>query len=443
VTPPGAAARGGSSGAAPKVGLFGGVGSGNIGNDATAEALLSYLRAGHPDAVVDAMCSGPEWVSSRYGIDAIPWQWYQKRERRASGVPAIALKALGKGIDAFRTALWVRRHDVVIVPGVGALEATMPQVRPWGTSYAMFLVCASGRLLGTRVALVNVGASPISQRLTRWLSTSAARLAFYRSYRDTMSSDAMRQRGLDTSHDDIYPDFVFSIPAPPYEPGDPQTVGLGVMDYYGTVDDRRQADALHASYVDNMKLFARWLVDSGRRVRLFVGDTNGSDDGVVQEILADLRESRPAVGPTRVVAESLSTYADLVQAMQEVGSVVAMRYHNVLCALRLCKPTISIGYSSKNDALMADMGLAEFCQSARSLDVGRLIEQFTEVESRSALVRQTLAVRNAASEQLLLRQFAKLSDLLFPAARTCPRRPALSLLARSAAEVGKRSRRSA
>ena len=33
---------------------------------------------------------------------------------------------------------------------------------------------------------------------------------------------------------------------------------------------------------------------------------------------------------------------------------------------------------------MAEMGLAEFCQSARSLDVDRLIEQFTELESRSA-----------------------------------------------------------
>lgn len=420
MTVPGSDGEGGLSHAAPRVGLFGGVGSGNIGNDATAEALLSYLRTGHAGAVLDAMCSGPQWVTSRYGIDAISWQWYQKRERRVSGVLASAVKALGKGIDAFRTASWVRRHDVVIVPGVGALEATMPKVRPWGTSYAMFLVCASGRLFGTKVALVNVGASPISQRLTRWLSTSAARLAFYRSYRDVMSSDAMRHRGLDTSQDDIYPDFVFSIPAPPYELGDPQTVGLGVMDYYGTVDDRRQADELHARYVDKMKIFVRWLVDGGRNVRLYVGDTNGSDDSVVQEILADLRESRPAIDPTRVVAEPLSTYADLVQAMQAVSSVVAMRYHNVLCALRLCKPTISIGYSSKNDALMADMGMAEFCQSARSLDVGRLIEQFNEAEGRSAQLRQTLAARNAASEQLLVQQFARLSAVLFPPAGRLP-----------------------
>ncbi len=271
---------------------------------------------------------------------------------------AIALKVLGKGIDAFRTASWVRRHDVVIVPGAGVLETSMP-MRPWGLPYTMFLLCASGRLFGTKVALVSVGANVISQRLTRWLSTSAARLAFYRSYRDTMSRDAMRQRGLDTRQDHVYPDLVFGLPAPPYDPGDAQTVGVGVMDYYGTNDERRQADEMHASYVEKMKFFVRWLVDSGRRIRLLVGDTNGSDDSVVQEILADLRAHRPDLDPTWVVAEPVSSFADLMRAMAPVGTVVATRYHNVVCALKLSKPTISIGYSPKNTALMADMGLSE------------------------------------------------------------------------------------
>jgi polysaccharide pyruvyl transferase WcaK-like protein len=97
-----------------------------------------------------------------------------------------------------------------------------------------------------------------------------------------------------------------------------------------------------------------------------------------------------------------------------------MRYHNVMCALRLCKPTISIGYSSKNDALMADMGLPGFCQSARSLDVGRLIEQFTELESCSAQLRQTMTERNEANVRLLDDQFAKLSALFFPTAGPAP-----------------------
>ena len=39
----------------PRIGLFGLLGSGNIGNDASMESVLSFLRTDHPEAVVDAM----------------------------------------------------------------------------------------------------------------------------------------------------------------------------------------------------------------------------------------------------------------------------------------------------------------------------------------------------------------------------------------------------
>jgi len=45
-----------------------------------------------------------------------------------------------------------------------------------------------------------------------------------------------------------------------------------------------------------------------------------------------------------------------------------------------------------------------------------LIEQFTELESRSAQLRQTMKERNIANVRLLDDQFAELSAVLFPAA---------------------------
>ena len=62
----------------------------------------------------------------QYGIDAVPLQSYRERAEKASRGRAIVLKVLGKGIDAFRTAAWTRRHDVVIVPGMGVLETSLP-----------------------------------------------------------------------------------------------------------------------------------------------------------------------------------------------------------------------------------------------------------------------------------------------------------------------------
>ena len=77
---------------------------------------------------------------------------------------------------------------------MGVLESSLP-LRAWGVPYAMFLLCAGGRLTGTKVALVSVGANTIKQRPTRFFFDTAARLACYRSYRDAQSREAMAEAG--------------------------------------------------------------------------------------------------------------------------------------------------------------------------------------------------------------------------------------------------------
>ncbi len=405
------------SASAPRVGMFGLFGSGNIGNDGSLEVMLTYLRAAHPDAILDVRCPGPKRIRAGFGVDASLLQWYAQYADRTSGVPAVVLKVLGKGIDVFRTASWARRHDVVIVPGTGILETTLP-LRPWTTPFALFAVCVSSRLFGTKVVLVSVGANVTSKRLSRWLLASSARLAFYRSYRDEQSRDAMRRVGVRSAQDPVYPDLAFSLPAPPGGPADTLAVGVGLMDYYGGNDDRRRSGELHADYLAKMKRFVQWLVDSGHTVRLFAGDD--VDDRVVQEISADLRASRPDIDPTRVVAEPVRSLSDLMRQIAAVDTMVATRFHNVLCALKLGKPTLSIGYAAKNAALMTEMGLDGFSQHTSSLDVDRLIEQFTELESRSAQLRHMLKERSAAQAQRLDHQFGLLSTMLFQARQSVP-----------------------
>jgi polysaccharide pyruvyl transferase WcaK-like protein len=400
----------GESPAGPRVGLFGLLGSGNIGNDASMDSVLAYLSRDHPDAIVDAMCMGPDRVRAVQGIDAIRLQWGSQVPPGVPGPVRAVAKIAGKGVDAFRTVAWVRKHDLVIVPGMGVMETSTP-IRPWGVPYAMFLLSAAGRLTRTKVALVSVGATPIKQRGTKWMFNSAARLASYRSYRDPGSKQAMTGRGIDTTNDPVYPDLVFGIPPLTTEPGDPQTVVVGVMAYYGTNDHRKQADQIHSAYVAGMQRFVRWLVQNGRRVRLTVGDA--SDQEVVDAILADVRGYEP--DPDKVTAEPVKSFADLMRAMAPAGTVVAVRYHNVMCGLKLGKPVISLGYSGKNTSLMADMQMSEFSQFAHSLDVDLLIKQFSELEARTAELRTTIMSRNEANASLLDEQFALLSKLLFPA----------------------------
>lgn len=397
-----------------KVGLFGKYGASNIGNDASLEALLTYLQTCTPPVLIDALCTGPEAVKARFNIDARALQWSHLGKPPESRAGAMVRKSIGLVVDAFRIAAWTRRHDTVLIPGTGVLEASLPII-PRSFPYYMLLLCAAGRLFGTKVALVDVGAGAVNQRGTRWAYDWVVRLSTYRSYRDEASRASLSRRGLDVSSDQVYPDLAFALPAPEPARGDPQVVGIGVMDYHGNNDKRRHGKHLRESYLTEMKRFVRWLVDNGRDVRLFVGDANGSDDVVVREILADIRAHQPHLDPTRVIAEPVASFAELMRAISNVGSVVAVRYHNVLCALKLSKPTISISYSGKHDALMTAMGLAEFCHPVATLDSPRLVRQFEELQRRSEELRQTLTESNAKKSRLVEDQFAALSAELFHA----------------------------
>lgn len=387
-----------------RVGVFGLLGSGNLGNDGSLEAVLGYLRAAHPEAVVDALCGGPETVTARYGIPATRLHWYGGEYRTASRAGARAAKGLGKLVDAVRTAAWARRHDVVIVPGMGVLEATLP-LRPWGFPYALFLLCAGGRLFGARVALVGVGAAPIGNRPTRALVRWSARLAAYRSYRDARSRDAMRAAGVDTARDAVHPDLAFALPTPPR--GTPDgTVCVGVMDFHGGDDDRARAGEIHRRYLDGTTRFVRALVEDGRPVRLLTGDA--CDAPVAASIL-------DAVDSPLVTAAQAASLADLMKETAAARTVVATRYHNLVCALRTGTPTLALSYAAKSDALMDGMGLAAYCHPAREVDADRLLGQFRELERRSPQVRRTLAERNLDVARALDHQFAALTAALFPA----------------------------
>jgi polysaccharide pyruvyl transferase WcaK-like protein len=162
-----------------------------------------------------------------------------------------------------------------------------------------------------------------------------------------------------------------------------------------------------------LKRFVRWLVDGGYTVRLFIGDPHDRD--MVREVLDDVRAYRPDLGAERVTAPPVVTFADQLNAMASASIVVASRYHNVVCSLLLAKPTISIGYSKKHSTLMAEMGLSDFCQDAHSFDADLLIKQFAMARERAPELKPVVSQVCEAKGAKLREQFARLSELFFPA----------------------------
>jgi polysaccharide pyruvyl transferase WcaK-like protein len=400
----------------PRIAILGLLGSGNLGNHGSFDAMLQFLRREHPDSPISCVCSGPEELEKQYGIPSFSITWYQPHRAGGSRLQTVALKMFGKVADLVRTPRWVRRYDIVIVPGMGVLETTM-QLRPWGWPYALFLVFFSARIFGAKTALISIGANVAREQSIRWLFLNTARSAHYRSYRDAYSRDAMRQMGLDTSHDEVYPDLAFGLPLParpeaPVSAGPPlRTVGLGVMAYHGTNAERARSEQIYASYVEKMIEFSRWLVDEGYRIQLLTGDP--SDEAVVTAVVEDLRRTRPELADSRLVREPAETLGELMEQLAGVDLVVASRYHNVLSALKLSKPTISISYATKNDILMEGMRLAEFRQPIQSLDVQRLTEQVRALEARASRLESDMHAKNAEYVDQLEQQNAVLTATLF------------------------------
>ena len=88
---------------------------------------------------------------------------------------------------------------------------------------------------------------------------------------------------------------------------------MGVMAYYGNNDERKRADEIYAAYVTNVETFILWLLDDGRKVRLFSG--NEVDAGAARQILAELRAARPELDPSRITAVSASSFEELTMAI--------------------------------------------------------------------------------------------------------------------------------
>jgi polysaccharide pyruvyl transferase WcaK-like protein len=76
----------------------------------------------------------------------------------------------------------------------------------------------------------------------------------------------------------------------------------------------------------------------------------------------------------------------------------------------LGKPTISIGYAKKNDALLADMHLQDYCQYIESLDVNLLLNQFSRLVSDRARHEPEIQSANIAFRERLRAQDALLAS---------------------------------
>ncbi|HEX2805577.1 MAG TPA: polysaccharide pyruvyl transferase family protein [Kineosporiaceae bacterium] len=386
------------------VALYGFLGNGNFGNDASFETVLSWLQAEQPDVEVRCITIAPDVMEARYGVVSLPLSWYQARPGTGRLV-ATAGKILGRVVDVPRSLFLAGSADAVIVPGMGVFEETLGVV-PWGLPLWMFLLAGSSRLRRRPFILLDVGAEPTRNRLTRRLYVATAGLATHVSYRDEWSEQAMHRAGA-RAPDAVAPDLVFAHSASTHAEPEPGLVAVGVMAYYGIGDDPVGGAAVRRRYVATMAGAVGRLTQIGNRVVLLGGDRVDSE--VAREVQAAVRAAQPQLPPEVVAVRDPTTFADVTDEMARAEVVVASRFHNLICALRLARPVVSVGYAEKNARLMEELGLGEYSQHIGDLDADWLVTQVRRAQAEGPAVTARLggATRGYADQvRSLLRRLA-------------------------------------
>lgn len=360
-----------------RIALFGNFGSDNLGNEASLKAILDLIRRSRPHDHVTCICRGVARAQEEHGVVAVPMKlplpdsrWFVIVNRLLAGLPF-------RFIDFMRALRLARSIDVFIVPGTGILDDFGERWQ--GMPYELFKWGITARLCRRKFAFISVGAGPIVHPISRWLMISAARMASYRSYRDIASRDYMRALGVFAQEDPIFPDLAFNLAAPQVgsnelRVGWPATIGVGVMHYYGWNRNRIGSSRIHETYIDQVTHFIRWLLQQGYNVRLLMGAA--SDEQSFHEVMQRLVSQCDERVAARIRAEPAHSLHELMCQIGETELIVASRFHNIVAALKVGRPVISVGYAEKNDALLEQVGLGTFCQPIEKLDVTRLITEF-------------------------------------------------------------------
>jgi polysaccharide pyruvyl transferase WcaK-like protein len=379
------------------VAFLGNFGQGNLGNEATLQAILHHLRRRVPSAKASCICNAPDATSAIHGIPAIPIHAlyvsddFLQRTRLARWFRKIAI---GLPLEAYR---WIagfralRRTDVLIVPGTQFLSDNL--TGPFGWPYLALRWAVVAKARGCRLRFVSVGIGPLRHPLSRLFVRIALSLADFRSYRDEPSRACARETGLDTKHDPVYPDLAFSLPAarPNRREGTrrPLVVAVGVKDFHGQYDapGDRNPDAIYRRYVDELADFVAWLLARAYTVRLVIGDVT-YDTQVLAALKAALARRGADSDLSRLRDDPIKSVEALLAYLERSDLVASPRFHNVVLGLLLGKPVMAMAYHEKFAALLDSPQLASLNVAIERLDLGTVTSVFETLEAqREALSR--------------------------------------------------------
>lgn len=424
-----------------KLALLDHLGGGNLGDDATLDAVMQNIWKRWPKEEIVGLSMNPKDTKTRHQIPVFPLRrktWNLEHHTVSTTETTVTkdAKALIRDYPhLFRFLKWVygllrkpmeflqemaflfrslwllRSLDALLIAGGGQLTDWFGT---WGFPYAIFAWVMLARVSNVRCVFLNVGAGPLRHALSRFFVSRALYLSEYVSFRDGRSRTLAYETGW-RKQAPVFPDCVYGLEIPPLATGisrqsSQRIVGLAPMALY---DPRsiypEKSQELYEDYIRRLSSFGRWLTSNENCLMLFCTDI-GIDPPIVEDLRASL-VSRKGEGRTGSVATACTkTVTELLAAMSSMDYVVTCRFHGIVFAHMLNIPVLAISHHPKMDALMSDLGLSDYCLNIRTADSSTLAEVF----SRMVENRETIKLRMTTTLERYRRELARQFDDLFP-----------------------------
>jgi polysaccharide pyruvyl transferase WcaK-like protein len=428
-----------------KIGLLDHVGGGNLGDDATLEAVADNIKRRWPNAEIVAFSMNPDDTETRHGLRSHPIQrkgWsigYKPagtdatlketvkaltRKYRAvfyvlkatNAVVRLPSEVFGELSFLVSSRRIIKSFDLLIISGGGQLTE---KDGPWGFPYTIFKWVILARSAGVRCMFLNVGAGPLTLPLSKFFVTRALLVADYVSFRDDKSRALVHKIGF-TGECRVCPDSVYGLEVAtttvnPLERGPEPIVGFAPMPYPDPEKDQIRYD----EFIQKLALFSSWLVGQSCALTIF-GTDIGVDPGAIEDLRKVLLSHHGLPSSQYSVNLAVRSAHDLLATMSRMDYVVTCRFHGVVFAHLLNKPVLAIAHHPKVMDLMADLKLSSYCVDIRDFDLKQLTERFTSMVVNAEEIKTCMAASLTRNRQRLRSQFDELFQY-----RSC-RRPEYS-----------------
>jgi len=424
-----------------KIGLLHHLGGGNLGDDASLQAVMHNIKARWPYATILGFTMNPNYTERRHGIsgyairrdvwtpfgetvdnritlkskakDAI--RKYPFIFRLVQTVNAIAIRmpctVVRELLFLARSFRIIRSFDLLVITGGGQLLDSWGG--SWSFPYTIFKWTLLAKLSGAKCYFVNLGAGPLRHSLAKRFIKGALFLADYASFRDDQSRVLINDIGYNKEAH-VRPDSVYSFEIPALITSrmnrtSGRTVGISPMAY---CDPRVYWDKnkkVYDSFIHKLVSFGSWLLRNRYSLVLFSTES-WFDSQAIEDLKSCLTKEAGPQNSLFVRHKPITSVNDLLCDMSSMDYIVACRFHGIVFAHLLNKPVLSIAHHPKVATLMSDIGLSRYCVDILSCDCVALTTTFNALVNDRNEIKRRMAATAARWRQELTAQF----DALFP-----------------------------